>query len=100
VVVKPMPWPDYVFKPTYKLQPLKKVEQYIKTNHHLPDMPSADSVAAAGIDVGANQAALLKKIEELTLYVIEQNKKIDALTEQNKKLDTLAERIKQLEKHK
>jgi small-conductance mechanosensitive channel len=53
----------------------------------------------AAIDVGANQAALLKKVEELTLYIIEQNKKIDALTEQNKKLGMLETRLKQLEKN-
>jgi hypothetical protein len=74
VVVKPDIWADYVFDSTYALRPLEKVEQYIKDNHHLPEMPSADSVGKAGIDVGANQAALLKKVEELTLYIIEQDK--------------------------
>ena len=87
VVVKPYPWADYVFDSTYQLSSLRKVEQYIKTNHHLPDMPSADSVAAAGIDVGANQAALLKKVEELTLYVIEQNKKIEDQARRLKRLE-------------
>jgi len=100
MVVKQMPWPDYVFDSTYQLQPLKNVEKYINDHHRLPGIPSADSVAAAGIDVGANQAALLKKVEELTLYIIEQNKKIDALAQQNKQLGKLARRIKQLEKQK
>lgn len=69
-------WPDYVFQPTYRLRPLSEVEQYIKEYGHLPEVPSAEEVEKNGVDVGDNQAALLKKIEELTLYVIEQNKKI------------------------
>ena len=71
-------WPDYVFKTDYTLRPLDSLFDYIKTNHHLPDMPSADSVQAAGIDLGVTEAALLKKIEELTLYVIEQKKQLEA----------------------
>jgi len=99
VVVKSDIWADYVFDSAYKLQPLDKVERYIRDNHRLPEIPSADSVEKNGIDVGANQAALLKKVEELTLYVIEQNKKIDALTEQNKKLNMPEARLKQLERN-
>jgi hypothetical protein len=72
-------WPDYVFQPTYRLRPLSEVEQYIKQHNHLPEVPSAEEVEKNGIDVGENQAMLLKKIEELTMYVIEQNKKIEAL---------------------
>ncbi|MFT3901667.1 MAG: hypothetical protein QM727_00715 [Niabella sp.] len=67
-------WPDYVFKPAYKLMPLYKVESFVKKNGHLPEVPSAKSVEQNGMDIGANQALLLKKIEELTLYVIEQDK--------------------------
>jgi hypothetical protein len=78
-VVKADIWADYVFDSAYQLASLPTVEQYIKTNHHLPDMPSADSVATAGIDLGRTQAALLKKIEELTLYVIGQQQQLDAL---------------------
>jgi len=92
VVVKPYPnWSDYVFDSAYVLRPLDKVEQYIKDNHHLPEIPSADSVARAGIDVGANQAALLKKIEELTLYTIEQDK---VLRETRKQLEKERAQIK------
>ncbi len=82
VVVKTYPWADYVFHKDYHLLPLDSVAKYIASNNHLPDMPSADSVAKAGIDIGANQALLLKKIEELTLYVIEQKKEIDELKRQ------------------
>ena len=72
-------WPDYVFDPIYKLPSLPEVESYLKHNRHLPDVPSAETVKKEGINLGENQAVLLKKIEELTLYVIEQNKKIEAL---------------------
>jgi hypothetical protein len=72
-------WADYVFQTNYRLRPLSEVEQYIKQYHHLPEVPSADEVAKEGLNLGDNQAMLLKKIEELTLYVIEQNKKMQAL---------------------
>lgn len=72
-------WPDYVFKPSYKLMPLHKVEAFIKTNGHLPEVPSAKEVEGKGIEIGANQALLLKKIEELTLYMIELKKENEGL---------------------
>lgn len=72
-------WPDYVFADNYKLPKLSEIEQFISKNNHLPGMPSADEVAKEGVDVGENQAMLLKKIEELTLYLIESNKQIEAL---------------------
>jgi hypothetical protein len=89
VVVKPYPWADYVFDSAYKLRPLEKVEQYIRDNHHLPEIPSADSVAKAGIDVGANQAELLKKVEELTLYMIQLNETVKQQQEKIIQLETL-----------
>ncbi len=72
-------WPDYVFKKTYGLRPLEQVEQFINQNSHLPEVPSAQEVTDKGIDVGAMNAKLLQKVEELTLYLIEQNKEIKAL---------------------
>lgn len=72
-------WADYVFHANYRLRPLSEVEQYINQYHHLPEVPSAEEVEKKGLDVGDNQATLLKKIEELTLYVIEQQKEISAL---------------------
>lgn len=75
-------WADYVFDSAYQLRPLAKVEQYIQQNKHLPDVPTAAAVAKDGVDVGDTQVMLLKKIEELTLYIIEQNKKQEALTKQ------------------
>jgi hypothetical protein len=87
VVVKPFSnWPDYVFGPGYYLPSLDSVHNYIQSNHHLPDVPSADSVAKNGIDLGNSQAVLLKKIEELTLYVIEQRQELEVVKAENKRL--------------
>lgn len=71
-------WPDYVFEPSYKLPSLQELEAYVKKHQHLPDVPSAKEVAEKGLDLGNTQAILLKKIEELTLIVIEQNKKLES----------------------
>jgi hypothetical protein len=88
-------WPDYVFLPTYKLTPLPELEQFIKAHQHLPEVPSAKEVAANGIEVGTNQALLLKKVEELTLYIIEQNKQ---LLQYQEKLVAVEKEIQQLKK--
>jgi trimeric autotransporter adhesin len=72
-------WPDYVFEKNYSLMPLKEVENYITANNHLPEVPSAEVIAKDGLDLGKMDATLLKKVEELTLYLIEQNKKIEVL---------------------
>lgn len=77
IVVKPYDkWPDYVFDSAYHLTPLTHLEQYIQQHKHLPDVPSAITVDKDGIDLGSNQTVLLKKIEELTLYIIAQNKEL------------------------
>jgi hypothetical protein len=78
-VTQVTPWADYVFNGDYPLMPLKELDDYIHKNKHLPDVPSASEVEKNGIDLGDNQAILLKKIEELTLYAIDQNKKIAEL---------------------
>jgi hypothetical protein len=72
-------WPDYVFASGYRLRSLSEVEQFIKQQQHLPDVPSATAVEKDGLDLGDNQVTLLKKIEELTLYLIAQNKKLELL---------------------
>jgi hypothetical protein len=69
-------WPDYVFQTGYQLPSLVELEKYIQLHHHLPEVVSADEVEKNGLDLGNNQAALLQKIEELTLYAIEQNKQL------------------------
>ncbi|MFT3908296.1 MAG: hypothetical protein QM737_02635 [Ferruginibacter sp.] len=77
-------WPDYVFEPGYKLPDLKDVEQFIKAYKHLPNVPSAQTIEKEGADVGETQKALLQKVEELTLYIIELNKKIEKLEKEKK----------------
>lgn len=79
-------WPDYVFADDYKLPSLAEVGTYIKQNRHLPDMPAADEVAKEGLDVGEMNKLLLKKVEELTLYLLKQDEKIQQLTEEIKTL--------------
>ena len=78
-------WPDYVFKSRYKLMPLNEVAHFIKQNGHLPGVSPAKNAERDGIDLGANQAVLLRKIEELTLYIIEQQKYIEQLHAEIKK---------------
>ncbi len=67
-------WYDYVFDKGYKLRPITVVSSFIKTNHHLPEVPSALEVEKNGINLEKSNAVLLKKIEEFTLYMIETNK--------------------------
>ncbi|MDO9152797.1 MAG: hypothetical protein Q7U47_03660 [Paludibacter sp.] len=73
------PLADFVFDPAYNLMPLTEVEQFVKTNRHLPMIPSATEVQTNGLNLGEMQNKLLQKIEELTLYVIEQQKRIEQL---------------------
>ncbi len=79
-------WPDYVFADDYSLMPLEQVDEYVREHKHLPDVPSAAEIETEGIDVGAMQATLLRKVEELTLYVIELNREVTALKKQNTEL--------------
>ena len=69
-------WPDYVFKNDYALTPLDVLENQIKEKGHLPGIPSAKEVKANGVELGDMQKRMMEKIEELTLYLIEANKKI------------------------
>jgi hypothetical protein len=79
-------WADYVFAKDYKLSSLEQVEKYITNNKHLPDVPSEKEILENGNNIGQTEVVLLKKVEELTLYIIEQNKK---LAEQNKRIEAL-----------
>lgn len=79
-------WSDFVFEKGYKLMTLKEVETAINENKHLPGMPSEKEILEKGIDVGEVQAKLLQKIEELTLYLIKQDKRIEMLEKENKNL--------------
>jgi hypothetical protein len=81
-----IPGPDYVFEKDYQLTSLEEIKNYIDQNKHLPEVPSAKEMEKDGVQLGEMNMLLLKKIEELTLYVIEQNKKID---QQQKDIETL-----------
>lgn len=72
-------WSDYVFAEEYRLPPLQEVERYVREHKHLADVPSEQEVKEKGYSVGDMDVVLLKKVEELTLYIIEQQKQIDAL---------------------
>ena len=86
----PTTWPDYVFEPDYKMTALDSLEQFIQLNKHLPEMPSAADVEKDGLDLGDTQALLLKKIEELTLIVIEQNKRIEEQAQKIKNIEDMS----------
>lgn len=72
-------WADYVFDENYKMQDLAEVEAFVKANHHLPNVPSAQEMVDNGLDVATMDAKLLEKIEELTLYLIEMKKENETL---------------------
>ncbi|HEY9262259.1 hypothetical protein [Chitinophaga sp.] len=78
-------WADFVFHKDYKLPNLQEVENFIQNNGHLPEIPSAAEVKENGVDVGEMNKLLLQKVEELTLYLIQQQKEINALKDLIKK---------------
>lgn len=84
-------WADYVFSKDYELPDLKEVEKYIAKNGHLKNVPSAKEITKNGLELGEMIKIQQEKIEELTLYLIEQNKRIE---EQNKDLQELKTQIK------
>ncbi len=72
-------WPDYVFAEDYSLMDFKALRTYLQQNQHMPGIPSAKEVAANGVKVGDMQKRLLEKIEEMTLYILQLESRIDAL---------------------
>ncbi|WP_343636320.1 hypothetical protein [Fluviicola sp.] len=70
-------WADYVFEPTYKLMPLSEVESFLKEHKHLPSIPSEKVMKEEGIDLAEMNVKMMEKIEELTLYLIQQNKELE-----------------------
>lgn len=76
VKVETANWPDYVFETQYQLMPLGELEAFIKINKHLPEMPTAKQVEMNGIELGEMNKLLLKKVEELTLLLIQKDKEI------------------------
>ncbi|WP_303318596.1 hypothetical protein Q4Q34_04615 [Flavivirga abyssicola] len=98
-------WADFVFEKNYNLPTLKEVEEHIKENGHLKDIPSAKEVKNDGFFLGDMDSKLLQKIEELTLYTIEQqkeieiqNNKIEKLEKENRELKSLSMRLAEIEK--
>ena len=87
-------WADYVFEKNYKMMPLEQVEKFVKENKHLPNVPTTTEMMANGNDLIKTDAKLLEKIEELTLYLIELNKKVNNLEKENQKLQELSSNIK------
>jgi len=79
-------WPDYVFTSDYELRTLNQVEDFIKVNKHLPGVPAAKDVETNGLDLGSMDANLLKKVEELTLYMIQLNKKGERHEKENRNM--------------
>lgn len=79
VLVEITGWSDFVFEEDYKLMSLAEVEQFVKQHGHLPDVPSANEVEENGIGLGEMNALLLQKIEEMTLHLIEMEKRIKEL---------------------
>ncbi|WP_291070454.1 hypothetical protein [Empedobacter sp. UBA5039] len=97
IKVTESPTADFVFEEDYNLPTLQQVENYIKEKKHLPEIPSAKEMEKEGVNIGEFQIKLLQKIEELTLYIIEQNKELSRQKEENK---TLGKRITELENKK
>jgi hypothetical protein len=93
-------WPDYVFKKDYPLMPLNEVKKFIAKNGHLPNVPSATEIEADGVNLGEAAKTSMEKIEELTLYLLEINEKIEnqdvVLKEQQKLLEAQKLEIEQL----
>ena len=79
-------WPDYVFKKKYRLISIDSLEAFIHANKHLPGIPKASVIENQGLQVGEMQKNMMEKIEELSLYIIELNKRLLVLEEENKKL--------------
>ena len=86
-------WPDFVFNKDYKLMPLGELDRYIKEKGHLPDIPNVEEVSTNGIELGDISGKLLKKIEELTLYIIEKDKEISKLIKANEEIKNELKKI-------
>ncbi|SCY78172.1 hypothetical protein SAMN02927916_3356 [Flavobacterium anhuiense] len=90
--------PDYVFADDYKLKSLQEIESYIKANKHLPEVPSAQEIEKNGLMLAEMNMILLKKMEEMTLHIIEQNKVINKVQEQLQKQNKEIENLKKTNK--
>lgn len=95
-------WSDKVFSPTYQLRPLRAVASYVRQQGHLPGVPSAEQVQREGVDLVKMNSLLLEKVEELTLYGIEQEQRLDkqqaTLRQQQDEIEELKRLVNQLMK--
>ncbi len=89
VEIKAGPCSDYVFEKDYKLMNLCTLENYIKENKHLPEVPSAKEFEENGYNIGEMDDVLLRKIEEITLYLIQQEKELKEVKQENQELRNL-----------
>lgn len=87
VKVEAVNWPDYVFDADYQLTTLSELAIFIRKNGHLPGIPKAVDVQETGIALGEMNRRLLEKVEELTLYLIEQEEKMDAMYERLRQIE-------------
>ncbi len=87
-------WPDYVFDPSYKMRSLYETEQFIKQYGHLPEVPKAADAETNGVSLGEMNKILLKKIEELTLNAIENEKRAEKMQERIVNLERLVKGVK------
>lgn len=92
------PTADFVLDENYNLPKLEEIEKHIKEKKHLPEIASAAQMEKEGVNIGEFQIKLLQKIEELTLYTIEQNKQLKKLQENNDKLMNEVEELKAMKK--
>lgn len=90
-------WPDYVFATEYRKMPLFEIEAYISKNKHLPEMPSADEIQKDGLNLAEMNKLLVQKVEELTLHLIEQNKRITLQEKELGEVDKLKKVVSVLE---
>ena len=102
VIVETSNWPDYVFEPSYKLPTLKEIKSYIDRKHHLPEVPSEKEILENGHNLGELNKLMMKKVEELTLYLIEQDeyqrKQDKKLADQQRQIDRLSKSLKVVRK--
>jgi len=88
-------WADFVFAPDYELMPLAEVEAFIKENQHLPEVPSAKELEENGMDLAEMDKIQMQKIEELTLYTLEQQQEIQSLKAENEMLKNQLQNFEQ-----
>jgi hypothetical protein len=95
VFIDMLGWSDYVFKKDYQLRPLSEVKDYIDQNQHLPEIPSEQEIINKGLDVSEMNKLLMKKVEELTLYLIEKDKELKQEKTKNESQQTQINKMNQ-----